>query len=120
MTTLTIYTPEGTTLLDTAEIDYKGWHMFVVDRLGGSGMKATAVYFDGNLKTNVQHKVWVKNAIVEAEEVKDGSVVYLERVAPIGRPEIETWTKNGEENSSAFLIQNLINKGKIVIEPVKA
>ena len=37
MTTLTMYTPEGMTLLDTAGTDYKGWHMFVVDRLGGSG-----------------------------------------------------------------------------------
>jgi len=78
------------------------------------------VYFDGNLKTNVQHKVWIKNAIVGETNIQDGSVVYLERVAPVGRPEIETWTKNGEENSSAFLIQNLINKGKIIVEPAKA
>ena len=117
MTTLTMYTPEGMTLLDTAGTDYKGWHMFVVDRLGGSGAKSTAVYFDGNLKTNVQHKVWIKNEVVSEADCQDGSIVYLERVTPVGRPEFETWTKNGEEYSSAFLIQNLISKSRIVIEP---
>lgn len=112
-----MYTPEGMSLLDTAKTDYKGWHMFVVDRLGGSGAKSTAVYFDGDLKTNVQHKVWIRNEVVREANCGDGSIVYLERVAPVGRPEIETWTKDGEEYSSALLIQNLISKGRIVVEP---
>jgi len=117
MTTLTLYTPEGMTLLEPTETDYKSWHKFVVDRLGGSGAKSTAVYFDGDLKTNVQHKVWIRNEAVREAECGDGSVVYIERLTPVGRPEFETWTKDGEQYSSAFLVQNLISKGRIVIEP---
>jgi len=117
MTTLTLYTPEGMTLLEPTEIDYKSWHKFVVDRVGGSGEKSTAVYFDGNLKTNVQHKVWIPKDFVRESECGDGSIVYLERLAAVGRPEIETWTKDGKQYSSAFLVQDLINKGRIIVEP---